>query len=100
MSSKLMITALAACFTTLLMSGAAVGQSAYGEMSGSYTDASGVPGGQVRMIECMRFAFAKTSSVGCLTSSVHGPGFVFAVSNRSWSVNPRSDTATPQKRRS
>ncbi len=43
MSSKLMITVLAACFTTLLMSGAAVGQSAYGEMYGSFTDASGVP---------------------------------------------------------
>jgi Carboxypeptidase regulatory-like domain/TonB dependent receptor-like, beta-barrel len=43
MSSKLMITALAAFFTTLLMSGAAVGQSAYGEMYGSFTDASGVP---------------------------------------------------------
>ena len=37
------ITALAACLTTLLMSGAAVGQSAYGEMYGSFTDASGVP---------------------------------------------------------
>jgi len=43
MSSKLMITALAACFSTLLMSGAAVGQSPYGEMHGSFTDASGVP---------------------------------------------------------
>jgi hypothetical protein len=43
MGSKLMITALAACFTALLISRAAVGQSAYGEMYGSFTDASGVP---------------------------------------------------------
>jgi carboxypeptidase family protein/TonB-dependent receptor-like protein len=40
---EIYITALAACFTTLLMSGAAVGQSAYGAMYGSFTDASGVP---------------------------------------------------------
>jgi hypothetical protein len=49
MSSKLMIIVLAACFTTLLMSGAAVGQSAYGEMSGSFTDASGVPVASARV---------------------------------------------------